>query len=87
MIAYDISDDRSRRQVFKLLENHGERVQYSVFECRLQSAQLHSLQQQLLSHIQADDSIRWYPLCAWCESSIDQQGSGEPVNDAEFYLL
>lgn len=35
MITYDISDDRIRYRVAKILENHGSRVQYSVFECRL----------------------------------------------------
>ena len=35
MIAYDISEDRIRYRVAKILENYGTRVQYSVFECKL----------------------------------------------------
>ncbi|MFW5443046.1 MAG: CRISPR-associated endonuclease Cas2 [Methylococcaceae bacterium] len=35
MIAYDISDHRQRRSIFNLLKDHGQRVQFSVFECEL----------------------------------------------------
>lgn len=34
-IAYDLSDDRERRRIDKLLKGWGFRVQKSVFECRL----------------------------------------------------
>lgn len=35
LFAYDISDNRERRRVEKLLHNYGFRRQYSVFICRL----------------------------------------------------
>lgn len=35
--VYDISDDRERRTVSKILEGFGMRVQESVFECLLTS--------------------------------------------------
>jgi len=35
LYAYDISDDRERRKVEKLLMGYGFRRQYSVFVCRL----------------------------------------------------
>jgi len=35
VIAYDLSDDRERLRVAKVLEGFGERVQGSVFECLL----------------------------------------------------
>lgn len=34
--VYDISDDRERRKVEKILKGFGFRVQKSVFECRLE---------------------------------------------------
>lgn len=35
LVAYDITDDRRRARIAKLLERYGDRVQYSVFlvEC------------------------------------------------------
>lgn len=35
VVAYDVSDDRRRSHVVKLLEKVGIRVNYSVFECML----------------------------------------------------
>ncbi len=35
LIAYDISDDRRLRRVCKVMEEFGERIQYSVFICDL----------------------------------------------------
>ncbi len=35
LIAYDISNPKRLSKVAKTLEDHGFRVQYSVFECRL----------------------------------------------------
>ena len=35
LVSYDISDDKRRRKVCKILEGYGYRVQYSVFECDL----------------------------------------------------
>ena len=87
MIAYDISDNKIRRTISKQLENHGQRVQYSVFECRLSHTQQHRLQQNLSSLIETFDKIRWYPLCKHCENTINWQGKGEAVETHEYYLL
>ncbi len=35
LVCYDITDDRERRRIGKLLEGFGVRVQRSVFECCL----------------------------------------------------
>jgi CRISPR-associated protein Cas2 len=38
LVAYDISDDRRRNAVFKLMHGYGDRLQYSVFRCDLSEA-------------------------------------------------
>jgi CRISPR-associated protein Cas2 len=35
LIAYDIADPKRLRQVIKVMEGYGERLQYSVFLCDL----------------------------------------------------
>lgn len=35
LICYDITDNRDRNRVARLLERYGDRVQYSVFEVHL----------------------------------------------------
>ena len=33
VISYDISENKIRNKVAKILEGYGKRIQYSVFEC------------------------------------------------------
>lgn len=88
VIAYDISDDRRRRQVDKLLCGFGERVQWSVFECYLS---LHR-QQQLLAAMRRlldleEDSVRLYPLCFWCNERVSVQGCGRHHEDRDLWVV
>lgn len=87
MIAYDISDHKIRRTVCNHLLDSGSRVQYSVFECRLNKKQLLVLRQILRELIETTDKIRWYPLCKWCEADVYWQGTGEPIETDEYHLL
>ncbi|MGY2838709.1 CRISPR-associated endonuclease Cas2 [Thermostichus sp. MS-CIW-41] len=43
VITYDIPDNKRRKKVSDLLEGYGRRVQYSVFECRLEQHQYQDL--------------------------------------------
>jgi CRISPR-associated protein Cas2 len=75
VIAYDIPDDRRRNRVAKLLEGHGERVQYSLFECQLTAAQFKKLWQELGKRTDEDeDSLRAYRLCSGCAAWARTRG-------------
>jgi CRISPR-associated protein Cas2 len=87
MIAYDISNDKIRKMVHDSLLNHGQRVQFSVFECRLNPKQQQSLREKLAQLIEKQDSVRWYPLCNWCEADIHWQGEGKSIDRNEFYII
>lgn len=88
MVAYDISDDRIRSRVSEiLLDNGGERVQYSVFECRLNGDGFERLRGLLNTEIEGDDSVRWYPLCSWCKKEIIIQGEGSFTGEEDYFLL
>jgi CRISPR-associated protein Cas2 len=58
VIAYDSPSNKRRRKLAKLLEGYGERLQWSVFECRLQSHQLRRLRDGLMSIATGEDSVR-----------------------------
>ncbi|MCS5691290.1 CRISPR-associated endonuclease Cas2 [Cyanobium sp. FGCU-6] len=58
VIAYDSPSNKRRRKLAKLLEGYGERLQWSVFECRLQPHQVARLRQLLARIATADDSVR-----------------------------
>ncbi len=55
IVAYDISDQKRWRRVFRLMKGYGEWVQLSVFQCRLtprQHAELISLLDAIIQHDQ-----------------------------------
>ena len=58
VIAYDSPSNKRRRKLAKLLEGYGERLQWSVFECRLQPHQMARLRQLLARNATAEDSVR-----------------------------
>lgn len=87
MIAYDISDDKNRRRAHDHLQNHGERVQYSVFECHLGETEIVALRAYLTDLLDEGDSLRYYPLCQWCRGKIDWQGTAFPAHDDDFFLV
>lgn len=48
LISYDIADNRIRGKIAKELSGYGQRVQYSVFECRIIEQQYKNLYQKLV---------------------------------------
>ena len=87
MVCYDILNDRKRRRVQKILEGHGERVQFSVFECDLTQGQLGSLKRRLRAEINLEtDSLRFYSLCGTCSEKIEFLGNGT-VGENEMYFI
>lgn len=71
VVAYDISDDKRRLKVVKILEKSGIRINYSVFECMLTRTQLETLQKEIAPLInKKEDTVVYYPICVQCFSKI-----------------
>ncbi|GAB4156238.1 MAG: CRISPR-associated endonuclease Cas2 [Candidatus Promineifilaceae bacterium] len=72
LVSYDISNDKRRRHVAKIMEGYGYRVQYSVFECDLDANKLAELQKRLgpLVHAKEWESVRIYPLTLDCADRV-----------------
>ena len=87
VIAYDICEDTTRRHIHDLLQNHGQWVQYSVFECWLGKKMFQGLRKEVQQPLQEDDQVRWYPLCQGCRQQVQWQGKGERAEDRKYYLL
>ena len=87
VIAYDIPNDKRRKNIHKILLGYGKWTQYSLFECFLNRRELLLLQTQLEEHLIAEqDSIRFYPLCASCASKVETIGGPPPVEDIVFVV-
>ena len=81
LITYDVNTEdtagRKRlRQIARQCVNYGQRVQNSVFECMLDSAQCKLLQAKLLSIMdEQKDSLRFYYLGKRYENKIEHFGA------------
>jgi CRISPR-associated protein Cas2 len=88
LVTYDVETQteagrRRLRQVAKLCENHGQRVQFSVFECLLEPALWITLRAKLLATVDpATDSLRFYFLGANWQHRVEHCGA-KPGYNAE----
>ncbi len=87
IIAYDISHDRRRTKVHKILSGFGHWTQYSLFECYLSEKEYLQLRQRLdrlLDH--EHDSVRFYALCGACRERAETVGSAKPKEPVLFLV-
>ncbi len=90
VISYDITDDKRRTKVARILEGVGQRVQYSVFECDLTPSQYGKVQHKINKALRPDDgdNVRIYRLCAACIKTIEIIGSGPAVETSpDIYVI
>ncbi len=67
LVTYDIENDKKRKKISDELEAFGIRVNYSVFECKLNKTKLKILIKKLEELIDKKyDSIRFYHICQNC---------------------
>lgn len=80
LVTYDVSTltsagRRRLRRVAKTCLNYGQRVQLSVFECKVDAMQFETLQQQLLDEIDLEeDCLRLYRIVEPLEKHVLEFG-------------
>ena len=86
IITYDVSTEtregRKRlRRVAKVCEGHGQRVQKSVFECKVNLMQFEELERRLLAEInEKEDNLRLYRLTEPFELHVKEYGNFKSVD-------
>ncbi len=63
IICYDISCNKRRYRVSRLLQAYGERVLESVFVCRIEQAVLLELQARITKVAMPEDKISYWQIC------------------------
>lgn len=65
LIAYDITDDRRRRMIVKLLMNYAYRIQFSIFEFTATESIAQKIYERVKRIIEEnEDSVSIYELCS-----------------------
>ncbi len=80
LVTYDVNTEtragqRRLRKVATICKNYGQRVQLSVFECRVNPAQYETLRAALVDTIDPKvDNLRFYKLLGPREKCLEQFG-------------
>lgn len=76
IIAYDIADPKRLKRVADTCMDFGVRVQYSIFECRLDAQQFNRLWERICSIADPeDDRVVAYPIYANASRDIRTYGT------------
>lgn len=89
IISYDVRDDKRLRRVAQLLEGYGERLQYSVFRCRLSEREVERLRWELAKVMDKEDDLLLLGLCDACVARgiRHSRRSGWPKEPAAYRVL
>lgn len=90
IVAYDITDPKRLRNVAKHCEDYGIRVQYSVFECRLEHERFEEFWSGLKDLIDPqEDRLVAYRVCRECAREIRTAGVMQlsPDNKVVCYMF
>ena len=86
VVSYDVDTTdaagrRRLRHIAKTCQNHGQRVQFSVFECEVTPGDWVKLRSRLLDEMcEEKDSLRFYFLGADGKRRVEHVGNRKPVD-------
>jgi CRISPR-associated protein Cas2 len=87
IICFDVANDKRLRKIANELENVGQRVQYSVFECYLDPTELQQLKVCLQTLMdEQEDHVRYYQLCNQDRGKILIDGIGEVTPNHDYHF-
>lgn len=86
IVSYDVSTEtaagrRRLRRVARVCESMGQRVQKSVFECKVDAARFEELERRLLAEIkEEEDCLRFYRLTEPVDVHVREYGKFRSVD-------
>jgi CRISPR-associated protein Cas2 len=93
LVAYDVqtldSEGKKRlRKIAKICLNYGQRVQNSVFECKVNEQEYLLMKDEMLKVINMEeDSIRFYRLGTKYKEKVEHYGIKEPYDFEDALII
>ena len=89
LIVYDVTSDRRRTRLHKLLSRYGVPVQESAFEARLERAEKTMLLDEIERLInKEEDAVNVYPIPKDVEEKVVELGKPRPkVEFPDFFIM
>ena len=91
LVTYDVASGpggaKRLRRVARICEDHGQRVQYSIFECEVDPALWAKMRARLIAEIDTQcDSLRFYFLGREWRRRVEHVGA-KPSQDPDDLLI
>jgi CRISPR-associated protein Cas2 len=87
VICYDISSNRQRARLHRVLKEYGLNTQKSIFECEVDRSALLEIVREAQQLINPEtDSFRIYRICAQCQKQVVVSGLGLKVENLDFMI-
>jgi len=88
LVAYDISEDRRRSQVVKVLLDYGLRVQDSVFWADVDEEISGRMLRRLEAIVDAKEDVLWVvPVCGRCGEGMRCLGPQKAPERPKYWVL
>lgn len=89
LVAYDIAEPRRLQRIAKIMEDYGDRVQYSIFEMDVDQATFREMRQRTEKVLDEEqDGVKYFFLCERCAGRLDVVGRGaERTEQAPYRVL
>lgn len=89
VVAYDISDDKTRTRLHKTLRRFGERVQFSVFECILTADLFEQMRREVALALEHQElwRVRYYEICEGCRRRTVTLGQAFTTTLERLYVV
>lgn len=85
LVIYDITDNKHRLKISKLLDAYGTRVQKSCYEAKLTSVQYQKLLRDIKKNLMEEDNIRIYKING-CDEIVSF-GTKDYTEDTEVIII
>ena len=88
VVCYDLSDDRRRERMARVLLDYGKRIQESVFLMDLDE----ELYERMLVRVRREvdegwDRVHVFSLCKGCQARVVVIGQAEVPRDPDFVIV
>ena len=86
-MVYDISSDRERRRIDRILKGFGFRIQRSVFECRLNKGGRNELIEKLEKLDVKTGFIKLYKLDYTCRNKVIGKAVRKNMDEGHAFII
>lgn len=85
LVIYDVSDNRRRLRLARLLLSFGFRVQKSAFEAKLDYHQYEKLTSEIVKYVDQEDYVSIYKITG--QSEVTYFGKSNSIEDEDMFII